>query len=239
MKYFLVLLLGAGIFFSCRYMGGERIRGNGNAETEQRSLSSFDGLVSHGSFDVYVTTSDNYSVQVEADENLLPYIETEVEGGTLKISTRRGYNLRPRRNIKITVAAPYFNELSSHGSGNIRGENLLKANERARLHLFGSGNIDVDIEAPSVDASISGSGNISVAGTSNRVSSSIHGSGDIRAADLKAEEAKVEIAGSGNVEVNASEKLDINIMGSGGVKYRGGAQVNTNIAGSGSVRRID
>jgi hypothetical protein len=239
MKYFLVLLLGISLVFSCRFIGGKRVRGNGNLETEQRSLSNFDGVVSHGSFDITVSTGDSHTVNVEADENLLEYIETEVDGGTLRIKTKRGFNLRPRSDIRITVTAPNFNELSSHGSGNIKGKNLLKATENAKLHLSGSGNIDVDIEAPAVDAEIAGSGNISVSGSAKEFSGTIHGSGDIRAVDMQSEQSKVEIAGSGNVEVFATNKLDIRIMGSGGVKYKGDAQVNTSIAGSGSVSKLN
>ena len=239
MKYFLILLLGIGLFFSCRFIGGKRVKGNGNMETEQRSVSSFDGVVSRGSFDITVISGDVHSVKIEADENLLQYIETDIDGGNLEIGTRQGYNLRPRRDIRVTVTAPHFNELSSHGSGSIKGETAIKATEHAKLHLSGSGNIDVNINAPSVDAEIAGSGNISVAGTAKRFSSTIHGSGDIRAGQMQSEEGKVEIAGSGNVEVFASNKLDIRIMGSGGVKYRGDAQVNTNIAGSGSVSKVN
>jgi hypothetical protein len=239
MKYFLVLLLGISLVFSCRYIGGKRVRGNGNVEKEQRSLPSFDGLVSYGSFDITVLTGDTHTISIEADENLLDYIETDVEGGNLRIRTRRGYNLRPRNDIRITVTSPNYNELSSHGSGSIRGKNLIRATENAKLHLSGSGNIDVDIEAPSVDAEIAGSGNISVSGSAKSFSGTIHGSGDIRAREMQAEQGKVEIAGSGNVEVYATNKLDIRIMGSGGVKYRGDAQVNTNIAGSGSVTKLN
>ena len=239
MKYILLLLVGISLFFSCRYLGGKRVRGNGVQDTEQRSVGSFDGIVSHGSFDVTVVTGNTHSVTVEADENLMEYIETEVDGDNLKISTRRGYNLRPRSDVRITVTAPGFNELSSHGSGNIRGKGPIKATDHAKLHLSGSGNIDVDIEAPSVDAQIAGSGNISVSGSAKSFSGTIHGSGNIRARDMKSEQSKVEIAGSGDVEVTASNKLDINIMGSGGVKYHGDAQVNTNIAGSGSVTRMN
>lgn len=239
MKYFFVLLIGVGLLYSCRYISGKRVRGNGNQQTEQRNVSSFEGVVSHGAFDIVVIAGETNAVQIQGDENLLEYIETEVDGGNLKISTRRGYNLRPRTDMKITVTAPVFNELSSHGSGSIKGENMLKATENAKLHLSGSGDITVEIEAPSVDAEIAGSGNISVKGSARQFSGTIHGSGNIRAGAMNAEEGKVEIAGSGDVEVSASNKLDIHIMGSGGVKYRGDAQVNTSIAGSGSVTKVN
>ena len=239
MKYILVLFIGLGLIYSCRFIGGKKVRGNGNVETEQRSLPSFDGLTSFGAFDIIVKTGDKHSAVIEADENLMQYVITEVDGDKLKISTRKGYNLRPTSSLKVIVTAPHYNELSSHGSGNIQGEDLITSPDPVKLHLTGSGNINVDMNAPSVNAQIAGSGNITVSGSSKEFSSSIHGSGDIRAGNLKAEDGDVEIAGSGNVEVYASNKLKVNIMGSGGVKYRGDAQINTNIAGSGSVTKVN
>lgn len=231
--------MGMTLICSCSYIKGKRVRGNGNVETEQRSLPLFKGMASYGAFDVFVKKGDQSSVEVSADENLLQYIITEVSGDKLEVKTRKGFNLRPSAPLKVIVTAPHYNELSSHGSGNIKGENQLTSPDPVNLQLFGSGNINVDMTAPSVNAEISGSGNITVSGASKQFSGSIRGSGGIHAGDHQSEEGNVEIAGSGNVEVFANNKLDINIMGSGGVKYRGGAQINTNIAGSGSVKKLD
>lgn len=239
MKYFIILFLGISLISSCRFINGKKIRGNGNAQTEQRSVPSFSGLSSHGAFDVVVKKGEQASVVVSADENLLQYIITEVNGDKLEIRTKKGVNLRPSSSLQVIVTNPNYNELSSHGSGNIKGENQLTSTDKVELQLYGSGNINVDMTAPAVNAGISGSGNITVSGTAKQFSGTIRGSGGIHAGDLKSEEGKVEIAGSGNVEVFANNKLDVNIMGSGGVKYRGDAQINTNIAGSGSVSRIN
>lgn len=239
MKYVFVLLAGVMLLFACRFIGGKRVRGNGNMVTDERTLSSFDGVASFGSFDVMISSGATHSVKVEAEENLQDLIETEVEGNRLVIKTRRGYNIRPRREIKISVTAPNFSSLETNGSGNIIGENLINSEKHMELELAGSGNIDVDVNAPGVSAGISGSGNISVSGTAKEFKSSIRGSGNIKARDLKTEDCKVEIAGSGNVDVFASNSLDVHIMGSGGVNYRGDAKIKTSIAGSGSVNRVD
>jgi len=239
MKYILVLLLGVGVVMSCRFVTGKRVRGNGNAQTEQRSVSSFEGVASFGAFDIVVKTGDAHSVEIEADENLLQYITTEVDGDVLEVSTRRGYNLRPRTKMTVTVTAPYYTELSSHGSGNIKGENLINSPKRVKVALYGSGNIHADMNAPAVKAEIAGSGNIFLTGAAKEFSSTIHGSGSIRAAQMQAETSDVQIAGSGDVEVFANNTLNVNIMGSGGVKYRGNAQINSKIAGSGSVTKLN
>src|SRR5438128_50694 len=104
MKYVLLLILGMSLFFSCRYLGGKRVRGNGNLTTQERSVSGFEGIESFGSFDISIVPSSTSSVKIEAEENLQPYIETYVDGRNLQIRSRDGYNLRPRRDIRIIVS---------------------------------------------------------------------------------------------------------------------------------------
>lgn len=241
MKYIVCLLLAASIFVSCKYIGGKRVRGNGNIITSERSLSGFEGVESFGSMDVTLIPSGNTSVKIETDENLQQYIETYVEGHELKIKTRDGYNLRPRGDIKVTVSGPVFTTIETKGSGSIIGQGTLNNNSAndVKLRVAGSGNIDVDVHAAKIDSEIAGSGNITVEGDSKAFEGSIFGSGNIRAGKLQTEDATVKIAGSGNAEVFATANLDVHVMGSGEVRHRGNAQVNTKIQGSGSVVKID
>lgn len=239
MKYLIILVLGISLFFSCRYLDGKRVRGNGNITTEQRSVSGFDGVESYGSFDVFITTENEPSVKIEADENILSLIETNVEDNKLQIRTKRGFNLRPSRDIRIFVSGPLYGTLATNGSGNITGKNSINSNNAVKLWIRGSGSIEVELNAPSVSAEIAGSGSLKISGKAKEFKSGIYGSGDIKAGNLQTEESKVEIAGSGNVEVFANNKLDVKVMGSGDVRHRGGANVSSHIAGSGSVIKID
>lgn len=216
------------------------MRGNGNVVAQERNITGFEGVENYGSFDISLVPSATTSVKVEAEDNLQQYIETYVENNKLQIRTRDNINLRPRREMRITVSGPVFTTITANGSGNIVGQGALNTNNgNVSLRVAGSGNIDVEMNASRVDSEIAGSGNIKVKGTSKEFEGGVYGSGNIRAANLQAENSKVEIAGSGNVEVYATNKLDVRIMGSGEVKHRGNAQVNTSISGSGSVTRIE
>lgn len=224
---------------SCKHMGGERVKGNGNERTEDRSVGSFTSVSSFGGYDVYLTQGSAYSVKIDADENLLPYIETVVEGDVLQIRTREGYWLDTRRDIKVHISAPSYAKVKTFGSGDIISENKLNNTSAIELELAGSGDIKVDVNAPEVRAELRGSGNINLGGETRSFTGEIRGSGDIRASSLKAENVDIDIAGSGSADVYASVKLNVDVKGSGDVKYRGGAQVSSDIAGSGSVRKVD
>ena len=133
-----------------------------------------------------------------------------------------------------------FNKVHLSGSGNIISQNQIMGSDKVDLSVSGSGNIKVNLHAPSVEAQMSGSGDINLSGEAKRFEGSLSGSGNIRAMDLKTEETAIRISGSGNADVFASTKLDVRVTGSGDVRYKGGVQqVTSNITGSGSVKKMD
>jgi hypothetical protein len=239
MKKFLVLALTAIVIFSsCRFVTGKRVRGNGNVRTEQRSVGSFTAVASHGSFNVYVSNGQQ-SVKIEAEDNLLPYIDTYVDGATLHVRTREDAWLRPSRQIKIYVSAPDFTSIHSYGSGDIIGQSKITDSSKLELAVSGSADIKMDVTAPEIESEISGSGDIDLTGQTKSFRSRINGSGSVKAMGLQSEDATVKIFGSGNADVFASVKLDVHVAGSGDVRYKGNAQVSSNINGSGSVKKVD
>lgn len=239
MKKLFLLLVPIFLMISCVYMNGERIRGNGTLSTQQRTVTDFNAVSSSGSFDVYVSNGTTPGVRIEAEENLQEYIETTVEGSQLKVRVRDGIWLRPRRSIKVFVTAPAYNNIALHGSGNLISENRISGPSKISLSISGSGNMNVDLDAPESYAEMSGSGDINLKGETRKFEGVVNGSGNIKAIDLKTEESSIQINGSGNADVFASTVLNVEVRGSGDVRYKGGARVVSDIKGSGSVAKID
>lgn len=230
-----ILVIASG----CRDILGRRIRGNGHVETESRLVSSFNGVDVSGAIDVYVRQDSMNSVKVEADENLLEYIEVHNENSTLHIHEREGVNLRPSHNIKVYIAGPDFRRFEASGACKIISENRVVGTETVEVDASGACEVKMEIKAPKVDAGLSGACRIEMKGETRDFH--VHGSGstDIRCYDLLAENVDVEITGAGEAEVYASVKLDVSVSGAGSVKYRGNANVNQNISGAGSVKKVN
>jgi Putative auto-transporter adhesin, head GIN domain len=225
---------------SCYYLGGKRVRGNGNIETDERSVSAFDEVEVHGAMDVYVTQGDLRPVKIEGDENLLKYIEIHQKGNAIEIRTRPGYNLRPKQKIKVYVTSPGYSRLDVSGACNIYSENKLSGNQPIELEVSGAGDIKVNVDAPKVTAGISGSGSVEMSGETRDFDLRLSGAGKARCYDMKAENTKVGISGAGSAEVYASVNLDAEVSGAGTVKYKGNAgKVNEHVSGAGSVKKAD
>lgn len=235
--FFLSLVV---ILSACNYIAGKKVEGSGNVTTQDRAITGFTSIKSSGFFDVYLSSGATQGVRVEADDNLHAYIETRMNGSELDIDTKEGYRLSTDKDIKIFITSQSFNKVHLSGSGNIISQNQIMGSDKVDLSVSGSGNIKVNLHAPSVEAQMSGSGDINLSGEAKRFEGSLSGSGNIRAMDLKTEETAIRISGSGNADVFASTKLDVRVTGSGDVRYKGGVQqVTSNITGSGSVKKMD
>ncbi len=220
----------------------ERVTGNGDLTTEARDLGGFDAVALSDSFDVVIRQGSGHKVEVKADRNLLPYIETRVvdgsKGRTLQIGTRRDTNLSMAGTPTIAIELPALRGVSVAGSGKVKVEAVKSAGVDA--DVAGSGDIrfaQLDVER--LTMRVSGSGDIVAAGRCGDAQVSIAGSGDVRAGDLAAQEVKVNIAGSGGAVIHAAKRLKVSIAGSGDVKYSGSPEISSSIVGSGKVRRAN
>jgi hypothetical protein len=237
------------------------VTGSGNVTSETRQVSNFSAVRLEGIGDVIITQEETTSFRMEAEDNLIPYIKTEVRGDTLVIGIKDQYmgtNLRPTKPIKYYVSTPDLNSVTLAGSGNII-TSAVKA-DAFKVSLLGSGNISNDtltassldinlagsgnitfgvVTARSVTSVIAGSGNIRLSGEVTEQTARIVGSGDYRASDLESQTATIRVTGSGNSQVTVANTLNVSILGSGDVNYHGTPKLNTTIAGSGHVRSDD
>lgn len=248
----LMAMAGAALLYTGCFRG-MCIHGNDILSVEYRIVPEFDAISSEGFFDIFIIQDTTWEVTVEAESNLQPYIYTAVRGNTLIIKEQAHHCIKNNLPIRITVRCGSINEISLTGSGNVIGETDLVSNYM-NVALSGSGNMDMYVEAPSIDATIAGSGNIdlgmysnsanvnisgsgnfSLWGETNRTDLTITGSGNIAAYGLIQDICFATISGSGNMFVFVNDLLDVKITGSGSVYYKGHPDVVTVITGSGSV----
>jgi hypothetical protein len=212
LKIGILLLVAITVAFSgCKLHRG--IAGSGNRKTEKRELKSFNAIDTNGGYEINVTCQKPASFEIEADDNILPLIKTEVRDGILFVTNDQDYHSSRSTALRITI--PELNSLSSHGAAEVK---IADANA-GDLKLASTG-------ADSIDA----------AGKAKSVTISSTGAGNIDTSKLTAEKAKVEISGAANVEVYASDQLDVTVSGVGSVTYSGNPKVvNKNVSGIGSV----
>lgn len=222
---------------NAQWWGNEKIKGNGEMVTNNRSTPDYDKISLVGSMDVELVAGNEGEIKVEAESNLQEYILTEVKGGTLKISTEEGVSLQPsrRHSIKITVPFEDIEGVAITGSGDIWNSDKITA-RNFKTSVTGSGDLKLFVNTQNLKGSVTGSGDLTLKGTAQKFDCTVTGSGDFMAYDLNAEEVHATVSGSGDIEVNASEVLMARVSGSGDISYQGNPKKQDfKTSGSGSI----
>lgn len=225
---------------SVHRIGVGSVKGSGKVQTEKRSIGSFQAITLRGSMTVTLRQTGREALELRADDNILPLIETRVVdiGGvpTLEIGVRQGVSYSTRDDILVTVDLATLHALATSGSGDVIADGL-KVNG-LKLSMTGSGDIKLRrLSADDVSLKVQGSGDVTLDGRATKLGLSIAGSGDFEGRSLETEDVSVSIAGSGDASVNARKTLAVSIAGSGDVVYVGDAALKSSIAGSGSVSK--
>jgi hypothetical protein len=213
----------------------KKIKGNGNVITVNRMTSDYDGVSISGSFNVILVKGKEGKITIEGEENIIPYIETEVSRNTLQIKYQKNINIRTTKRLTVKVTYKDIDKVTLGGSGNITNKGIIKSRELT-VALGGSGNITLTIDADEVYSKIGGSGNIKLSGSSNELNCAIAGSGSIKAYDLSTNTLHASIAGSGSIRTTVKTKIKAKVVGSGSIYYKGKPKyIDSKSVGSGDV----
>ncbi|MEA1976428.1 MAG: head GIN domain-containing protein [Chloroflexota bacterium] len=213
-----VLILGlltSGCAISLRYE-----EGSGVLNTEQRDVSDFDRVSFEGFGTLIIAHGSEESLTIEAEDNIVPRIETNVRGGTLEIGfdTDRWQDIvRPTKSITYTLTVITLDGITLSGAGSIEASG---------------------IDAERFDVELSGAGSIEISGFAVAQEINVSGAGSYDGAEFQSESIDVSISGAGSATVWATDSLDVNISGVGNVSYYGDPQVRESVSGLGNLKAL-
>lgn len=229
----IVVALVAGLFLSAC---GAGVRGSGNVTSESRDVSDFDEVVLEGIGHLTIQQTGSETLTIEAEDNIIPYLKTEVEGDRLVIGEEDNTAINATEPINYRLTVKDLNALTLSGTGNIATTGI--STDELALSVSGIGDIGAsDTSTDELQVGLSGSGSVRAAGKADSQDIDIPGDGNYDAQDLESRETEIDIGGSGIATVNVSDELDVRISGSGSVEYSGDPTVRQNISGSGNVVR--
>jgi hypothetical protein len=232
-----VFFLLAFIFGACGVNINLNVdRGSGNVITQTRSVGNFDKVVLNGIGDITVTQGNTESLQIEAEDNILPLIKTVVTNGTLDISFDKKAIL-PTKPVKFMLAMRNIHALQTNGVSNIHSEKI--NTNQLDIGISGTGNINIqDLTADQVTVNVSGAGNLTAVGKVSSQKVTLSGAGNYDGQDLQSKSADITISGLGKVTSWVTDNLSIIISGTGGVDYYGSPQVSQQISGLGRINHL-
>ena len=220
---------------------GGGTQGSGKIESETREVQDFLALSINYPADVVIQQGKVESVKVEADDNLLPQLTTEVNDETLVIENQEeswSQRVDPTERVKITITVKDLREIEFSSAGSLRLDSL--KTDELRINLNGAGEMILnDLDVNKLESSLSGAGNIKANGTTDELDLRISGVGNFEAPNLESKVASVRISGAGSATVHVEDELTARVSGAGSVNYYGSPTLHEEISGVGSVSQVD
>jgi len=213
-------------------------RGDGNVVKQDRKVSSFNGLEISGAFEIILNQGDIEAVTVEADENILPYIRTEVVNGTLIIETKdKPFHHATRMKVYITIKGLKSIDLS--GAIDLQTQNRLNLSD-LEIDVSGASNANLDIAVQKLSLDGSGASKLIFKGSAVEVKMDLSGASNIYAFDMPVENYTISLSGAGKAEINVLKKLSVEISGAGSIKYKGSpAMIDEDVSGAGTIKKVE
>jgi hypothetical protein len=257
-KLTVALLVFVFVLSACTITPSGTVTGSGKMVTDSFNLQDFDQIFLGTSGVLYIEQGDEFSLSIEADDNILPLLDVEVEQGVLTLRTEPDITAFQFETIIYRVTLPELSMIDLSGSADIRVEDF--SADSLSVNINGSGdvtfvNLDVaslsvrisgsgdmilpNVSAETIFAEVNNSGLMDVAGETEALTVKVSGSGDLLAEALKTSTVEVAVNGSGDVMVWAVDTLNVSISGSGNVQYLGSPQLTEKISGSGDLTALE
>jgi hypothetical protein len=236
----ITLLVSIAFLLSACSFGLLPQRGSGNLVTESRDVSGFSKIELNGAGQLKITQGSTESLEIRAEDNILPELTSKVEGSTLILGYKNLSwlrNLVPNKEIVYTLTVIDLTEITFNGAGDLQINSLDTAS--LELTINGAGNIKIDgLMADSLSARIAGAGSMDIAGEVQSQTITIEGAGNYQAGDLMSQTATINVSGLGNSTLWVTDSLDVTISGGGSVDYYGNPSLTQDVSGIGNIKNI-
>jgi Protein of unknown function (DUF2807). len=234
----LILLVFATTFLSaCSY---NMLIGSGVITTDTRDSSGFSAITleDHGELDITQGPVD--SLTIEAEDNLMPFIKSEVKDARLTLGLRPNYQVNSIQNtqpVKYFVTVKNLKEIVLSGSGKIVTHGI--STGTLKVIEDGPGSIQLDqLQAKELNLTLNGRGSTQVSGQVDLQTVMVGGPGKYMADDLDSSYASVDVDGSGAATVWVKQALNVLLNGSGSTHYFGNPKLHVDNSGIGVVQAM-
>ncbi len=218
MKKKLSLTVSSVIVLLLSACGVAVVPGSGEVVQQMRDVSNYSQVVFSAPGELTIEQNGHEGLVIEADDNLLQYIYTNVQGDVLYIYVEPSViQLYPSKPIRYTLDVATLSRVTQNGSGVIRSDELIAST--LDFDLNGSGDILIAaVKSQAAAVYLDGSGTYRFDSLmTNQLTVSLDGSGDIAMQEVIAKTTNVEIDGSGKLVVTdvIADTLSMKIDGSG------------------------
>lgn len=229
----LLAILVSGITGSCYINTG--IKGNGDVRTESRPVpEDFSEIEASAGLRVSLIPGERNEITVEADENLLPVIETRIGDGKLKITTAK--NIRRAASKKVVVHYADISRISASSGAAVAADSEIRSRDLI-LHTSSGASIKAVVFSQNLKAHSSSGASLTISGKAANFEASASSGSDIKAADLETLQSLVRASSGASINLHVRDHLEAKASSGARITYSGNPRTVMGNSSSGKIKR--
>ena len=173
-------------------------------------MSGFTGINASSMFDITVSKGSAESLTIEADNDVLQYVRSEVKDGVLNLYVDGNNKVRNIKVLKANIVMKNLDKVILSGACKLKTNDMFTSNE-FKADCSGASNIDLNLNTGQLSIEASGACNILI---------------------------KADVSGDSKIEVSGASKIQGELK-TKNVKYSSSGVCSANLSGSATDIKIN
>lgn len=200
------LLLFSLFLISCE---GDAIVGSGNIVSESRNVASFDQLEAGAAFDIFISQGTDESLTVEADDNIIDLISTEVVNGNLRIRFTESNLMFSRETMAIRIVMADLKALELNDAASCFVEDFQLS---AKLEVVLKDDADLDIS-----------------GSASEFIVNMEDASNLKGFPFMVDDCEAKLDDASKMEITVNNSLNGSLKDASELRFKGNASVSVSV----------
>ncbi len=204
-------------------------------KTETRPVSNFSAIKASSAFSITVNKGNTESLVIEADENIMPYVRSEVKNGELKLYLDGRKHFHNVKTMKAAIGVKNLNRVDLSGACKLSSNDLFDV-PKFEIDLSGASNVQLNIKAQVLNVDASGASSIDLKAAAREAKFEASGSCKMQL-DLQSAGASFDLSGACKAAITgATEHVTFDLSGACNIKAADFVAKTAAVDGSGVVK---
>jgi hypothetical protein len=216
------------------------VQAGNSKKTEIRKVKNFNVVDVSSGIDLYLKMGETEQVRVEADDDIIDDVVTEVKNSTLHIYMKKSnffnlFNFGKSTSRVVYVTVTDLESIDASSGSDVRSEDTLKG-EVLKVSSGSGSDAVLDVVYKDVSLDASSGADIRISGKAKTVKAGASSGSDINARELEAVICHAHASSGADIVVHATGEIYANASSGGDVRYYGNPSVkNINESSGGDV----
>ncbi len=218
------------------YTFADKVDGNSYVIREERQIKYFNGINVSAGIDVIITHGNEEYIKIEADENLLKYLITEVRGSTLKIFWKPNISIGKYKKVVVYITCSNLYNIKASSGSNIFSKDTLEA-PKINISTSSSAYVDIIVKTEKIVCKASNSANVNLKGNTKIFKALCCSSANIKASHLKAYNVDVKASNGADIITRVIENINALATSGGDITFYGNPKIKKiNFSSGGNIK---